>query len=359
MKLKFIPLSQKPVDLGIGPAGLPVRHRFEKRQIEAVNAALSADRPLLVRGEPGVGKSQLARAAAMALGRTFVQHVVDSRTEARDLQWHFDAVGRLAKAQVMGALQLAPATQAPGTTADLAFAILDRELAVEKFLYPRALWWAFNWTDAKGQAKTVGIAEPMQDKKADPRKGCVVLIDEIDKAETEVPNGLLEALGNRQFLPLGRSEPVKASNPSPLVIITTNEERTLPDAFVRRCLVLHLALPKDPDRLIRKLVSRGKVLFRDLASDELLQTAAELLAQDRAEAQRRHWRPLPGQAEYLDLVRSVVVRAGNDAKRQETLINEVAGFVFKKHPDAAPSEDDADEDIDDPGENPDRGRETP
>ena len=80
-------------------------HVWDRREIAAVNAALAAKRPLLVRGEPGIGKSQLARAAAKALGRAFVPCVVDSRTESRDLLWHYDAVARLADAQLLGALR--------------------------------------------------------------------------------------------------------------------------------------------------------------------------------------------------------------------------------------------------------------
>lgn len=342
--MKLLPPETPVVEVGTTGDGLPIRHRFEPRQIKAINAALSASRPLLVRGEPGVGKSQLARAAAVALNRVFVSHVVDARTESRDLLWHFDAVGRLAKAQVMGALQMAAA--APGqlqSSAEQALAILDRELAVEKFLHPRALWWAFDWKGAAAQAEKVGEAPPPQAADADPAQGCVVLIDEIDKAEPDVPNGLLEALGSGQFTPQGWHGPVRAQGPQPLVVITTNEERTLPDAFIRRCLVLHLDLPKAPERLTARLIERGATHFQDRASPVLLEEAAKLLARDRAEALQRHWRPLPGQAEYLDLVRAVVVQSGGDLDAQARLIDQVARFVLKKHPDAAPDRDGDDE----------------
>lgn len=335
------------VDLDAGGNNPSARHRFEPRQLAAINAALAACRPLLVRGEPGIGKSQLARAAAKALGRAFVQHVVDARTESRDLLWHFDAVGRLAKAQVMGALQIGylPLPKAEGETdtdpTEQALVRLDERLAIRNFLHPRALWWAFHWSDAENQAKSVGAETPPQPDGGDPRKGCVVLIDEIDKAESDVPNGLLEALGAGRFTPEGRAEPVVAEEPPPLVIITTNEERALPDAFIRRCLVLHLALPREPAALIEKLVERGRTHFDDPVTGEsratpaLLRKAAELLAKDRADADRRHWRPLPGQAEYLDLVRAVVTQARGSAEAQERLIDEVAEFVLKKHPEAA------------------------
>ncbi|WP_427501419.1 AAA family ATPase [Methylomonas sp. MED-D] len=328
--MDFIPVKPQIVELASTNSNLPLRHQFELRQIKAINAALSAQRPLLVRGEPGVGKSQLARAAAKVLGRMFVQHVVDARTESRDLLWHFDAVGRLAKAQIMGALTF--------NNEETALKTLEDELAVAHFLHPGALWWAFDWHGALQQAESVQEGAPPNPDAGDPANGSVVLIDEIDKAESDVPNGLLEALGNGEFTPQGLGRPVKADGPPPLVVITTNEERTLPDAFIRRCLVLHLDLPKDRDKLIAKLVARGKAHFGEQTTAAVLNKAAELLAQDRAEAEQRHWRPLPGQAEYLDLLRAVVTLARGKPKQQQRLIDEVARFVLKKHPEAAQSD---------------------
>lgn len=83
-------------------------HVFSQPEITAIEAALAARRALLIRGEPGSGKTQLAYAAAVALRRAFVSFVVDARTEARDLLWHFDAVARLAEAQIQGALTSGP-----------------------------------------------------------------------------------------------------------------------------------------------------------------------------------------------------------------------------------------------------------
>ena len=94
--LNEIPLPQR----GSWPATV---HRFDETSAWAVRAALAAQRPLLVRGEPGSGKSQLARAAAEVLGRLFVAEVVHARSESQDLQWRFDALGRLGDAQAMGA----------------------------------------------------------------------------------------------------------------------------------------------------------------------------------------------------------------------------------------------------------------
>ncbi|HRX62905.1 MAG TPA: AAA family ATPase [Candidatus Competibacter sp.] len=317
-------------------------HQFESRQIRAVNAALAARRPLLVRGEPGIGKSQLARAAAKSLGRAFVPHTVDARTESRDLLWHFDAVSRLAEAQLLGALGRAadltspdPAPPSAEKGGQPAPNLRDR-LAIACFLHPRALWWAFDWNGALDRAQAIGISAPPQPDGGDPANGCLVLIDEIDKAEADVPNGLLEALGAGSFHPQGCTEPVKATGIAPLVVITTNEERALPDAFVRRCLVLHLRLPSDPKKLAERLIERGRAHFRrhkPPASDKVLQHAAELLIADRETARENHWLPLPGQAEYLDLVRAVIARE-RTTQAQEALMKKVAEFILKKHPDA-------------------------
>lgn len=299
---------------------LELVHVFAAREIDAVNAALAARRPLLVRGEPGIGKTQLARAVAAVLGRTFVQHVVDARTEARDLLWHYDAVARLADAQIRHAL------------GEHEHSVHTR-LHVKNYLHPRALWWAFDWSDAKRQAERVGEHPPPQLDGGEPHNGCLVLIDEIDKAESDVPNGLLEALGAASFTPPGKSRPVTGTGEPPLVLITTNEERALPDPFLRRCLVLHLRLPDDEEALSAHLIARGQAHFPD-ADEALLRRAAGLLIRDRKSAQREHWLPLPGQAEYLDLVRAVIKLAKEGARSPEAILDEVAGYVLLKHPDA-------------------------
>ena len=83
---------------------------------------------------------------------------------------------------------------------------LRKRLSVRRFLRPGPLWWAFDWESATEQARLSGSPVPTLDPGADPTNGCVVLIDEIDKADTDVPNGLLEALGSGEFTPLGSSE---------------------------------------------------------------------------------------------------------------------------------------------------------
>lgn len=292
-------------------------HLFDKDSIDAVNAALAARRPLLIRGEPGVGKSQLARAVAKVLKRAFIAYVVDAQAEARDLLCHFDAVQRLAEAQL---------GQALGADADA----MKKELKVDNYLYPGPLWWAFNWTDAQTQAGEVRQSPPPQFGDCSHTNGCVLLIDEIDKAEMDLPNGLLEALGEGRFTPLGRKEPVCVSGVPPLVIITTNGERALPNAFLRRCLVLHLDLFGGELKPLDTLVKRGKAHFPELDDEKVIRPAAELLLNDRSKAEEDKRQPLPGQAEFLDLLRAVRNLADDGKGEPAEFISKVAQYIMNK-----------------------------
>lgn len=311
--------QQPPIPLPSLP-GAPERcHVFDRDSIDAVNAALAARRPLLVRGEPGVGKTQLAEAVAEQLQRAFYPFTVDARTEARDLLWRFDAVMRLAQAQLCATLHQDAAT-------------VQRALAVRNFVTPGPLWWAFDPDNARqvnGDRPPPGSATNAQRQ----RNGAVVLIDEIDKAESEVPNGLLEALGAGQFTPEGFDQPVTMQGIPPLIVLTTNEERILPDAFLRRCLVLHLTLPEDDAALMAHLVRRGQAHFGAQTNTTVLQEAARQLVDDRRATAEAQLSPLPGQAEYLDLVRAVIEQAPQDVTRQRDLLAQVARFTLRKHPD--------------------------
>lgn len=296
-------------------------HVIDAESIEAVNAALAAGRPLLVRGEPGTGKSQLARAAAVALGRALVSHVVDSRTETRDLLWSLDAVARLAQAQLMGALH--------GADPEAVKQAID----VRRFVQPGPLWWAFQWHSAQKQALCVGSNEPPTPPNWQPGHGVVVLIDEIDKADPAVPNGLLDALGHGRFdHPLGGGQVITMDRAhAPLVVITTNEERSLPDAFLRRCLVLQLALPEEPGALEDALMARARAHFPpSKCADTVLRRAAVLLRADREELRRRDLSP-PGLAEYLDLIRAVCEQRTTETD-QNALLERIAKFALSKHP---------------------------
>ena len=310
-------------------------HVFSAREIIAIETAIAARRALLVRGEPGTGKTQLAKAAAVVLKRAFVSFVVDSRSESRDLLWHFDAVARLADAQVYGALLGRRGDLAPsGSDEAEVLKDLRAKLDTDNFIHPRALWWGLNLSGAVEQANRVAAPVPTPFADCDPANGVVVLIDEIDKADSEVPNGLLEALGAGEFSVPGRPTPVRPGPDSvpPLVIITTNEERTLPDAFVRRCVVLQLRLPAERQALIDHLVERGRAHFPESeVATEVLTLAAAQLAVDREEAEKKKWFPRPGQAEFMDLVRAVRELAGTDTDAQKAELARIKGFALRKH----------------------------
>ncbi len=304
-------------------------HLFDARSMLAVNAALMANRPLLITGEPGVGKSQLARAAAQALEREFESITLTARTEVQDLFWRLDAVKRLAEAQLTGAVLRAADAEGEAVEAKL-----KEALKVERFVEPGPLWLAFDREKAQSMGDKSGDS-------SNDDKGSVVLLDEIDKADASVPNGLLEALGNREFRGPGDVGSIRQVNP-PLVIITTNGEKTLPNAFMRRCLVLQLKLPKGADELTKFLVKRGHAHFPDEPgkdsdpefsppSDAVLLKAATQLVEDREKCKSP---PLPGQAEYLDLVRAVCKLEEDDKKRLK-LISDVRQLVFGKYQDAA------------------------
>ena len=311
-RLRDIPNLDKPLPL---PAFGGLResvHLFDPDSILAIDAALACGRPLLIRGEPGVGKSQLARAAAQALGRVFVSRFVDARTEAHDLLWFYDAVTRLAEAQVQ---------RQAGQVGDA--------LARINFVQPGPLWWALNWDDATQQAIVTKTPKPAIAKDCAAEKGVVLLIDEIDKAESSVPNGLLEALGHGTFTVPGREQPVSAEGPTPLVILTSNEDRSLPDAFVRRCVVLPLRLPGPRQELLDWLVQRGQAHRPDLDAKTVLIPAAEQVADDRKKAEDDDV-CAPGLAEYVDLLQALTEGGSEGAKDR---IAKLAPFFLRKHAD--------------------------
>ncbi|MFV8753991.1 AAA family ATPase [Nannocystaceae bacterium ST9] len=312
-----------------GPNQREVAHLFDLESVLAVNTALALGRPLLVRGDPGVGKSQLALAAAWVLRRPFLSVFVNAHTQVQDLLWHEDLVTRLAEAQTFKVEQ--------GSAAD--------HLAREWFVRPGPLWWALNWTEAAkhGAKPRVKVPAPGFDEtECNPlENGVVLLIDEIDKADSSVPNGLLEVLGQSTFSVPGFPEPVRASEPAPLIVLTTNEDRTLPDAFVRRCVVLHLRLPdwrRWPDEfgersLAEWLAARGRAHFPEL-DEQVLQLAAKQVQRDREFVQSAGF-CAPGLAEYINLLEAAI-DVGGGVEGAMARIEAVARFVLHKHADPGP-----------------------
>jgi MoxR-like ATPase len=235
----------------------------------AINIALATGRPLLVRGPSGSGKTSLARSTAAQLGARFKEAVVTARTQARDLLWTTDLLRRLQDAQT-GRLST----------------------DWSSYIVPGPLWWAFDAHSARAQQLRAG--PEAQDAEVPSGSRGVLLIDEIDKADPDVPNALLRPLGDLAFVVEETGERVAAQLPLPLIIITTNEDRDLPAAFLRRCVELNIA-PFDRDRLIEI----GRVHFPD-TKQELLEAAAKLVLEGSAMRERRQ----PNPAEYLDILRA-------------------------------------------------------
>ena len=163
----------------------------------AVNAAITLERPLLIKGEPGTGKSVLAHEVAAALGLPLIEWHVKSTTKAHQGLYEYDAVSRLRDSQLGDA----------------------RVAEISNYIKRGKLWEAFT------------------------REGRpVLLIDEIDKADIEFPNDLLQELDRMEFFVYETGETIKAKT-RPIVIITSNNEKELPDAFLRRCFFHYIKFP--------------------------------------------------------------------------------------------------------------------
>jgi MoxR-like ATPase len=187
----------------------------------AVNAAVTLERPLLVKGEPGTGKTELARQVAAALGLRMIEWNIKSTTKAQQGLYEYDAVSRLRDSQLGD----------------------ERVHDVKNYIKKGKLWQAF-------QAE----------------EKVVLLIDEVDKADIEFPNDLLQELDRMEFHVYETGETIRAVN-RPIVIITSNNEKELPDAFLRRCFFHYIRFP-DADTL-RQIIS---VHHPDIKAD-LLSTA--------------------------------------------------------------------------------------
>jgi MoxR-like ATPase len=265
----------------------------------AVDVALATGRPLLLRGEPGSGKSSLAAYVARQRGWRYYEHVITSRTQARDLLSTFDTVRRLADAEI---------------------GRKSKQLNDADYVEPGVLWWAFAPGSARrrgnpqGGRRTPPAVEPNETLNANrSAEHAVVLIDEIDKADPDLPNGLLVPLGSSEFMVPETGQRVKKEAPTGnlnpdqsrhLIMITTNEERELPQAFLRRCVVIWLRHPG-----INRLVTIARSHMAAYAggmtsSDERLALElAKRVDEVRKEAKKQAIRP-PSTAEYLDAVRA-------------------------------------------------------
>jgi MoxR-like ATPase len=188
----------------------------------AVNAAVALERPLLVKGEPGTGKTELARQVASALGLPIIEWTVKSTTRAQQGLYEYDAVSRLRDSQLGD----------------------PRVNDVANYIRKGKVWQAF---EADGKV--------------------VLLIDEIDKADIEFPNDLLLELDRMEFHVYETRQTVQARQ-RPIVIITSNNEKDLPDAFLRRCFFHYIRFP-DADTMGRIVDTHFPGLKRELLAAAL------------------------------------------------------------------------------------------
>jgi len=194
----------------------------------AVNAAVTLERPLLIKGEPGTGKTVLAEEMAQALGAPLLQWHIKSTTKAHQGLYEYDAVARLRDGQ------------------------LGEEKArdVKNYIKRGKLWEAFTSEQRP-----------------------ILLIDEIDKADIEFPNDLLQELDRMEFFVYETGETIKAAQ-RPIVVITSNNEKELPDAFLRRCFFHYIKFPDSEtmERIVdvhfpdikKRLVSSAMKIFYEL-----------------------------------------------------------------------------------------------
>ncbi len=248
----------------------------------AVNAAITLQRPLLIKGEPGTGKTMLAEEVAAALGMPLLQWHIKSTTKAQQGLYEYDAVSRLRDSQLGD----------------------EKVKSIENYIIKGVLWQSFT-------------AE----------KQVVLLIDEIDKADIEFPNDLLRELDRMEFYVYETREHIKAKI-RPVVMITSNNEKELPDAFLRRCFFHYIKFP-DKDTM-QKIVD---VHFPGLKK-ELLKEALEVFFQMR---DLPGLKKKPSTSELLDWLKLLLAEdipaEVLKSKDNKTVVPPLAGALLKNEQD--------------------------
>jgi len=286
----------------------PKGYRPDKGLIDAVNVALTLGQPLLLTGEPGTGKTQLAYSIAYELGfDTPYKFETKSTTEGRDLFYSFDTLGRFHAASHK-----------------------DESIDPVNFITYNALGMAI--IRANPQATVADVLPPTYVHPLE-QKRSIVLIDEVDKAPREVPNDILNEIESMYFrIPeLGHREVRAETQWQPVVIITSNSEKALPDAFLRRCVYYNIPFP--PRELLQEILNErvGKRLhgFGNLL-DELLDLFY-WLREPRQGLQKK-----PGTAEILSWTLALGSKNPDPAtslKKQKDLITASYHVLFKNKED--------------------------
>ncbi len=239
----------------------------------AVNAAIQLEKPLLIKGEPGTGKTLLAHEISGALNKRIITWHVKSTTTAQQGLYEYDAVSRLRDSQLGN----------------------EKVDDIANYIKKGKLWQAF---EADEQV--------------------ILLIDEIDKADIEFPNDLLLELDKMEFFCYETGEEVKAKH-RPIIIITSNNEKELPDAFLRRCFFHYISFP---DReTLQQIVD---VHYPDL-DKELLQRALNIFYAIR---EQRNIKKKPSTSELIDWIKLLLVGKINEGELDQVLNGE-KGIPFK------------------------------
>ncbi|MFV0384789.1 AAA family ATPase [Paracoccus sp. (in: a-proteobacteria)] len=249
----------------------------------AVNAAVTLERPLLVKGEPGTGKTELARQVAESLGMPILEWHVKSTTKAQQGLYEYDAVSRLRDSQLGD----------------------ERVHDVANYIRKGKLWQAFE---------------------ADHR--IVLLIDEIDKADIEFPNDLLQELDRMEFHVYETGQTIRAKQ-RPVVVITSNNEKELPDAFLRRCFFHYIRFP-DAETL-RQIVDVHYPGIKPRLLDEALSQFFEL-------REAPGLKKKPSTSELLDWLKLILAEdlSAEDLRRKpEEILPRLHGALLKNEQDVS------------------------
>ena len=249
----------------------------------AVNAAITLQRPLLVKGEPGTGKTMLAEQLAESFGAKLITWHIKSTTKAHQGLYEYDAVSRLRDSQLG----------------------VDKVHDVKNYIKKGKLWEAF-----------------------ESEERVILLIDEIDKADIEFPNDLLQELDKMEFYVYETNETIKATQ-RPIIIITSNNEKELPDAFLRRCFFHYIRFP-DAETL-QKIVEVHFPRLKPRLLDEALTQFLELRAVQGLKKK-------PSTSELLDWLKLILAEdlSPEDLKRPTgEVLPKLHGALLKNEQDVA------------------------